>query len=468
MPRMRRYAPVIGTISLLCLFTAMTGAASAAPAGGVKGDPQPEMTPFKIGASESAGSVAVESNGSIVVTYDIGVGNGKTVVCVLGRGGRKCSHKVILTPPGAPDEFGTPQVFAPSPGHVVVLQNTTEFDYLYTSTNGGVSFGAPVQVGTLSVGAAALIGSDIVFGAGDDGSGAQAESVAITASGPPGSTATATTAAATDFGVGSYKGGALIASDYDGSKYYTTYVAYARSGTNFNASGSYHNVAKIGREQLIGISGDALLTMQGTGKNALELRLFNGKGFGPAHVVPGTSGGGPEWFTLDQDPSGRVHVFNESTHYPRIYNLYEVSTSTGAHWSGAVDLGDAIQSNEFAAALDARGSGLVLGTSPAWGYPVLATQSVSFKLKASTIARGHHTTGSGKGSPAGHGREVALQVERSGRWYTVATTHESSSGSFSFTIKGSAAGHYNYRAVASDLAGYLQFGYSAVRSLHVR
>jgi hypothetical protein len=65
------------------------------------------------------------------------------------------------------------------------------------------------------------------------------------------------------------------------------------------------------------------------------------------------------------------------------------------------------------------------------------------------------------------GRLVTLQVERSGRWYNVATAHEKSGGSFSFTIKGTSAGKFAYRAVAADLAGYLEFGYSASRTLRV-
>ncbi|MGO8959351.1 MAG: hypothetical protein ACLQFR_18580 [Streptosporangiaceae bacterium] len=467
MSRMRRYAVAISTVSLLSLGTALT-AASAAPAGGVKGDPQPELVPFKIGAASSPGSVAIESNGSIVTAYDIS--SNKLVVCVLARGGHKCSRKTTITTHGdANILFGTPQVFAPSANQVVVLQNTTEFDYLYTSTDGGASFGAPVQVGTpsaLGVTAAALIDGHIVFGAGDDSSGAQVESVSVGASGPPAGFATATKQAATDFGVGSYKGGALVASDFDGT-HYTTYVAFAPPFSNFNASSSYHNVGKFSREQLIGISGGALLTMSATGKQSLELRLFNGTSFGPPHAVPGLNGGGPEWFTIDQEPSGRVHVFSSSTHSSKIYELIERSTSNGSNWSRAVDLGNATRNNTFAVALDSRGTGLVLGTDPAWGYPVLGTQSVSFSLKASTIKKGHSTTGSGVGSPAGKGRTVELQVERSGRWYDVATAHESSSGSFSFTIKGTAAGHFDYRAVVSDLAGYLQYGYSAARSLHV-
>ena len=124
MSRMRRFAIAVSTVSLLSLGTALT-AASSAPAGGVKGDPQPELVPFKIGAASSSGSVAIESNGSIVTAYDIS--SAKLVVCVLARGGNKCSHKTTITTHGdANTLFGTPEVFAPSANHIVVLQNTTE------------------------------------------------------------------------------------------------------------------------------------------------------------------------------------------------------------------------------------------------------------------------------------------------------------------------------------------------------
>jgi hypothetical protein len=109
----------------------------------------------------------------------------------------------------------------------------------------------------------------------------------------------------------------------------------------------------------------------------------------------------------------------------------------------------------------------VLGTSPPWGYPVLAPQHVSFSLSPSTITKGHTTTGSGKGAPAAKGRQVELQAEKSGRWDTVATTTEGSGGLFSFTIKGTSAGTFDYRAVAADVPGYLEYGYSTAQSLHV-
>jgi hypothetical protein len=483
MSRVRGRVLAAVTAGLMVASAALSGAAdasSAVPASGgvsgVKGDPQPELKPFKIAGVGSGGAnVAIESNGALVVAYAIGSGNGKSVVCVLDRGASKCSSSVTLTPLSGDDLESAPVVFAPSPNHVVVVtgtccdSNPNGGDLVYTSANGGRTFGAPVRVGeTVGVTAAALIGGQIVFASGGH-DGAQVESVPVSPAGPPAQTATPIAAVSYGIGVGSYKGGALIASDYDGSVN-NTYVAYAPAGKNFNASASYHNVGSFGNETFIGISGDALLTEAASG--ALKVRLFNGAKFGPAHVVPALAKqlGGPAWWAIDQDPAGRVHVFSDRAFAPVSYNLYMQTTSTGASWSGPLNLGNAITSDYFGSALDSIGSGLVVGTTdhePVWAYPVLAPQGVSLSLAKSTIGKGKTTVASGKGSPVAKGRTVWLQQERSGKWWTVGTTHESGTGSFSFTIKGSSAGTYDYRAVVSDFAGYLQYGYSAGRALKV-
>jgi hypothetical protein len=134
----------------------------------------------------------------------------------------------------------------------VVLQDTTDFDYLYASADGGRSFAAPVNVGTLGVTATALVSGQIVFGTGDNGSGAQTESIPVSASGPPAGIATPTAKEAFDYGVGSYRGGVLVGSDYDGTKYYTTYVEYAPPGADFNTSSSYRSAGSFAGQTLIG------------------------------------------------------------------------------------------------------------------------------------------------------------------------------------------------------------------------
>jgi hypothetical protein len=472
---------VLAAASLLALFALAAAPASASTAAastasgvpsGVKGAPQPELTPFRLGASSTGGSVAIEPDGSLVVAYEVSSGHGKTFVCVLSRASHKCTSTITLSPLSGDTESPDTYAFVSGPNTIEVLQgdccdgNPSGGDLLYTSTDGGFTFGPPVRVGTLSTSAAVLVGRDIVFAQDESGS-FQVESIPVAAAGPPPSVAIPFSGEAGDVGVTGYHDGVLAGDDNVGSPD-TVRVAYAARGSDFDRSASYHVAGTFRDESLVAMSGPALLTEQASGSDTLELRLFNGKSYGPAHAVPHTRGGGPEWFGLDTDPSGVVHVFGESTHLARTYDLYEESTSAGTTWTSPLDLGYAGKVSSFAAGLDASGSGLVLGTpGTATGYPVLAGQRVSFSLARSSITAGHSTTGSGQARAAAKGRLIALQAERSGRWYTVVTTHENAAGAFSFTITGHVTGAHVYRAVASDLAGYVQYGYSAARTLRV-
>jgi hypothetical protein len=443
----------LATATLLGLLTVLgttSPAFAARPSlsGGIKGSPQPELKPFRIAPATSGGSVAIEPDGSLVVAYGIKSGHGKTAVCLLARGGHACSHggPVDLTPLSGDDEFPSTYAFVSSADHIEVIQNdccdssASGGDLLFTSTDGGATFGAPVRIGTLGMAAAALVSGHIVFTSGDTSS-TQVESVAVNASGPPPGIATPISGQdAVDVGIADFRGGVLVASDDDGTPD-TVRVAYARSGTDFDATSSYHSAGTFRGQSLVGISGGALLTEQTSGRDALELRLFNGKGFGPAHTVPDTA---------------------------RTYGLYEETTSTGAHWDSPVDLGDAVDSTGFAVGLDRSGSGLVLGTpGTAIGYPVLARQDITFTLSKSSVKKGRTVTGSGTVRAKAAGRLIQLQTERSGRWYTVGSTHETASGTFKFTIRGNGTGSHSFRAVASDLAGYVMYGYSSARTLKV-
>jgi hypothetical protein len=461
----------------LLLCGPLASAVLAAPAGGIKGDPQPELKMFRVSKTDSSpASIAFEPDGSMVAAYVVPYkSQGEIVVCMLNRGERGCSHTVSLhTLDG--DSWATteaPQVLVPSANHVVVLLDSccdtaaNGDTLLFSSTNGGRSFGAPVRIGSATVGGAVLIGGQIVFFGNDDPSGDWVASVPVSASGPPPSVA-AITADNYDVGIGAYHNGVIAGFDNLGKgDIYTTYADYAPAGSNFNASASYHHIVTLGNEQLLGVSGSALLTIQGSGKEDVELRLFNGKSFGPPHAVPGLTGKLPEWVGLEQDPSGVTHVFSSISSTG--YDLYENTTSSGARWS-STNLGDAIDSSFFSAGLDSRGTGLILGADanePVNAYPVLQAQAVSFRLKSSRIRRGKSTVASGTVKPAGPGRVVTLQVERGGAWYNVATTKEKGGGSFGFAIKGKSAGTFTYRAVVSDLAGYLKFGYSGAQSLRV-
>ena len=309
----------------------------------------------------------------------------------------------------------------------------------------------------------ALIGSQIVETDTDDSSGVRVGAISITSPAPPASYANPSKAAGT-VGIGAVKGGVMVAGDNASSG--PTSVEYAPSGKSFTATASYSKVGTFSGESLGGVSGNALLTVQTGGKEDFLLRFFNGTTFGAAHVVPGGNDFGPQWWTIDRDPSGVTHVFRSVDRTSPLYELIEYSTTTGAHWTKHI-LGNTL-GNTFSAGLDRTGSGLVLGVGPAEGFPILAPQTVSFTLSKSSVTKGHAVTGKGKGHAASKTRKIELQVEKAGRWYDVTSTHESASGAFSFKIKDSVVGTRKYRAVASDHAGYVEFGYSAARSLTVK
>ncbi|HTW21126.1 MAG TPA: hypothetical protein VME70_13045 [Mycobacteriales bacterium] len=368
------------------------------------------------------------------------------------------------------------QVFALSSSTIVVLQAgccdaDPNGDQLWTSTDGGAVFTAH-EVSAIDVNAAVLIGGNIAFVGSDPSLGTEVESIPDDATSPSAGPTTVEATQPSGEALGSYKSGLLVGEDILGSDY-TTKVQYASSGKNFNSAGSYKTVASFPHEYLLGMSGSALLTQQTTGKDHILLRLFNGSSYGSAHVVPGYSEHSLGlWAGIDRDPSGTTHLFLESEFASPSYDLLELSTTKGTHWSHPTNLGNAIRDTSFSAALDANGSGLVLGTgasgsTDARGFPVLEKQRVSFSLSKSSVHKGKKVTAKGKASPASKGRKVELQIEKKGRWYDVASTKESKSGAFSFTIKASSAGTFDYRAVASDHAGYVEFGYSSARALKV-
>jgi hypothetical protein len=440
---------------------------SPASATTVKGSPQPELKPFTLAskASDGGGSIAIEPSGTLVATYLVPSGSAAAAaVCVLPRAGRTCSHKTKLKPPGASTVDGSPQVFAPT-GKVVdvVVSAPPNGTYVYRSTDGGVHFAAPVLVGTLEADEGELVANQIVFSDRDDASGARVEAIPTNPSGPPGSIATASTPETAVISVGSYHAGVLVA---NGGFSNDVIVSYAPSADDFNATASYARVGSFHNEDLLAMSGNALLTQSTKGKDPVRLRIFGGAGFGAAHTVPDGAGPGPEDYALVKDPGGEVHVFTVLAKYS--YALYGVSTSTGAHWHGRQDFASAIADDDFAGALDSTGAGAVLGTEadgPVKIYPILPTQGVTFSLSKTSVHKGAKVTAKGKVVPAKKGRAVTLQHESGGLWHVVATAHETANGRYAFKIKATSTGRY--RAVAADSAGFIQYGYSPAHVLHV-
>ena len=105
----RRSVVALASAGLLCLF-ALDGGASALASKGVKGNPQPELAPFRIGTSTGdGGTVAVASNGDLIVAYTNAHETGVDV-CVLARAGHTCKYTHAFTPLTSDGIGGVPQV----------------------------------------------------------------------------------------------------------------------------------------------------------------------------------------------------------------------------------------------------------------------------------------------------------------------------------------------------------------------
>ena len=336
------------------------------------------------------------------------------------------------------------------------------------SADGGASFGAAVPIGTIgTIGAATVVYGTLVFTEGDDTHGLRVQTSPVI--GATGVTAPPAVIdgsnSAYDVGLGTTNGGVLIGSDVLGSSYTTT-VRFAPQGSDPAVPGSCGVVGTFPGEQLLGISGNAILTQLNDANSTVRLRLFTGSGLTAPSTVPGGSGGGPEWFSVTSDPAGRAHVFAETGR--NLYNLYPVVTADGVPWGARQFLGNAIASNGFSAAIDSSGTGILLGTgssSAASVFPILNSQRVAIALKQRSIKHGRHTTLSGKAVPIFPGLPIQLQYAKGAKWYPAASTHEKANGTFSFSVKAKTVGKVRYRVVATDRPGYNLFGYSNVVTL---
>lgn len=388
---------------------------------------------------------------------------------MLKRGARSCESTTTLNTVDGSGLYDDPLVSVGSGDTVDVAMDEccVAGDQLFVSGDGGGSFGAPLPIGPAdapSIDASeafgTVFGSDMYWAENNAGSTFDVEFAPL---GQPsaGVSVSAMTDPTADFftaGLGSYKGGVIAAgSDSDD----VTLASFATAGSTV-----FQPVGQFSGEQLITVSGQAMLTQQTSGSQSLVLRLFNGTGFGSASVVPDSGGGGPNWNTACETPDGTTFVFTERNQDS--YDLEMQSTASGSAWTPRTNLGGAIANNEFAAAVDSSDSGVVVGTSgPVNVFPVLAPQPVSFTLAKTRAAAGVAVKATGVGSSPAAGRTVELQRFTHGAWRDIAATTERAHGDFSFTITEGARGSDTFRAVASDLPGYLLYGYSPSRTLTV-
>jgi hypothetical protein len=432
--------------------------AGAAPAGGTVGDPQPELAQFKVGSNSGLGSGVVLSNGNLVLAYASTSGN-KLTVCVLHPGGRSCADIVTLSPQKGDDFFGVPEILSTGGAKLSVVAydccNSSPDDvFVYNSTDGGATFSAFVKAGTIgSVGAGTAAGGDLVVGTNEQGS-LNVQAFPPNPASPVTSFATPNSKVDGDTSLTSYGGGVLVASD----DLTNTYVEFAKSGGNFNASSAYKSVGTFKNQETTAVSENALLTDPGGSLTGGErLRFFKGSSFGSEFKVPDTKQGDDGYFEM-QDAGGVAHVFFIGRRYG--YDLFSETTSNGAKWSKLAQYASAIDSSQLVPVLGSSGAGVVLeagsGSGKLLAQPILNPQDVRIKLAASTVKVGHSTKLTGSVKPHLKNQKVTLERKSGNRWYAVATGHESATGTFSFTVKTAET----YRAVVAYKPGYYLYGYS--------
>jgi hypothetical protein len=454
---------------LLAATSALASAALASAKSYTVGSPQPELALFNVGASGSDGSGAVLPDGTLVLVSQSSSG-ATARVCMLHPGERKCASTATLS--AYNDGLGDQDLFfdnvevVPTGGKdvSVVLADCCYLSdagsnggaVVFNSTNDGATFGPEEPAGSISaVDSAAFADGQIVVGAsGDHGTQVQAFSPSVDATSAQPVMSGQVNSNAYGASVSDYNGGVLVASYALGSSSSTTTVEYAPSGANFNDPSAYSVVATLAGQQVLGLSGNALLTNNGSLTHGAQLRLFNGSSFGAPATVPEPSTGDDGYWSI-QETGSVVHVFYLNRR--NNYDIYE-ATRTGAHWAPLAIYNTAVTSGSLVPVLGPTGSGLVYETSssPLLAQPILNPQTVVIKRTGGKAYAGQSTTVSGHATPRLAHQAVTLERLSAGRWYNVATTHESTAGKFSFR----APVGRTYRAVVAYDPGYYLYGYS--------
>lgn len=352
-----------------------------------------------------------------------------------------------------------------------------ETPLIWTSTDGGMTFGAPVFVGDTNNANVEQSDNSLVVADGDlvweDGGGGDVKVDAVSLTNFDQNEETSASVVPNGSGdqelkysgIGTYAGGVLVGASTFGNPASTT-VYYAPAGQDPGLLSSYHDVGTFADATFEFLEGGALITQLNDGSQSYQIRLFNGTSFGAAHTIPDTNGGGPGWTTGGISAAGRVYIFSERNQDS--YHLEVQSTTDGIHWTPRSDLGSADYAYSFNAALDAINTGIIVGSpNPVEVYPVLAAQSVSFALSKTKVLEGTTVTATGKTGYPSAGRKIELERWVAGAWHSVAATTENAAGKFTFHITEHSAATYTFRAVAADEIGYVQYGYSARKSLKV-
>jgi hypothetical protein len=310
------------TVVLAALLTLLVPSAAAA-------------APFAIGSGSEPG-LAVDAAGTAYIAYNGAETGAPPHVCRLPRGATACDVVRTLPVVAGTDTTSRPTVTVAGARVTVLVHRTGQQTGItrYTSTDGGVTFGAPVLVG----GNVANVES--VTGPGDtvsvvsqaDGTGALFQNVSLTSGTPAASIATLFPSPRLYNGtVGLIDAGTPLAIFSDLS----SQGAFRRfAGGDVNSAASWTAPVDIGYVDYPRLAGGpaGLFLISGDEAFGLYVRKFDGVTFGPRVAL--TANGDDSEMHLSQDAAGRLHAVYASNQADGYHAVYALSDD-GVTWQSA-------------------------------------------------------------------------------------------------------------------------------------
>ncbi len=320
--------------------------------------------PFTLTTNGSLPDAAVDAAGTGHFAWTERVPGGDVLhYCQVPRGQTVCTALQSLTPP-APDptenrDAKGPHVFLPGPGRVVLVthrccgrmqtpdgKTSDEITWTYTSTDGGVTFGAPRIIGSgggdvrweAAYGPGATILTVTQFGT------FQAEPL----TGFVSATAQLSPTFADDFSVASLDPQTPVVAYYVPGPVGTGTIQFRR----YTGTGDVNDAANWSPAVVVdsGSQGDShivdgphgvylMYVLLGSGGRQYVIRHYDGTAFGPA--TPVSEQGDPIFADLAQDATGTLHAAWRDGNRALMYS----DSTDGSHWSAPVNLANPDPSN---------------------------------------------------------------------------------------------------------------------------
>ncbi|HEY8081148.1 MAG TPA: hypothetical protein VIE15_03580, partial [Acidimicrobiales bacterium] len=382
-----RRAALVSSVTVVALVAAMAGIASAG--GGVVGDPQPELAQFSVSAASSGGgNGSVLPDGTIVLAWPSS--STSLRVCTLHPGSRSCVTQATLAQDAGSPLYGPPLVISTGSTDVSVIATDINDVITYNSTDDGHTFGAPRHVGSIANATVGVDAGGQVVAAGiDPHLGFVIQDIAPTgAKNSNEAILTAGSGCNYNASISTYAGGVLVACN----DLTNTYVWYASSGHDFNMTSSYKLVNTFHGQDVVDLSGGAMLTIPSSSiTSGGDIAFFNGTALGPGHRVPDSKAGDDGYWAM-QEVGLTAHVFFEGRRDS--YDLIHEATSDGVHWSGQTLYGSAIHSSDPVPVLGPTSAGQVFESdgAPQLSQPILNSQSVHISIAPPRVKIGVHAT----------------------------------------------------------------------------